>query len=78
MFLIKKDNKYINIENCLGFDIEEVESEFVLFVRIDVVSRFEIKRGTKEELERLIEIITQQESLRIGCWKALFFYALFY
>ena len=67
MFLIKKDNKYINIENCLGFDIEEVESEFVLFVRIDVVSRFEIKRGTKEELERLIEIITQQESLRIGC-----------
>lgn len=66
MFLIKKDNKYINIENCLGFDIEEVESEFVLFVRIDVVSRFEIKRGTKEELERLIEIITQQESLRIG------------
>lgn len=66
MFLIKKDNKYINIDNCLGFDIEEVESEFVLFVRIDVVSRFEIKRGTKEELERLIEIITQQESLRIG------------
>ena len=57
MRLIKAGNKYLNPDRLLGFEIETDGAECVLYARIDLISRIEIKRGTHEELVKLMDII---------------------